>query len=391
MIWKKSRIRWNADGDENTKYFHYMVNKNRQRNNIIGLFHNNHWIVDPTHIKSIFFNHFNSFLNSSQGHTTFQINTLSINTLPEHIKDSLEKMFTKEEIALALNEIDPNKSLGLDGLNAGCIKQCWSLFKPGFEHALSEFHRNGTIPHGLNSSFIALIPKFNNPSKPSDFRPISLINSTMKLILKILANRLKEALPHIISDEKTGFMQDRNISDGIIITSEIIHSIHVNKNQGVILKLDFKKAFDKVNWDFLYDALRHMNFGSKWIMWTKSIFETIRIAVLVNGSPTNEFMPSRGLRQGDPLSPLFFNIVGQIFHHLITEAHEQGLFKGIQIGQDEKKFTHLQFADDTILFINGNDTSISSIKRILIIFQLLSGLKINFNKSELFANNYTQQ
>lgn len=125
-------------------------------------------------------------------------------------------------------------------------------------------------------------------------------------------------------------------------------------------------------------------------MWIKVIFHSTKIAVLINGSPTKEFAPSRGLRQGDPLSPLLFNIVGQILHHLITEANIQGKFEGVHIGHDAYNLTHLQFADDTLLFINGDDNSIHSIKRILIIFQLLSGLKINFHKSELYALNYAQ-
>lgn len=213
----------------------------------------------------------------------------------------------------------------------------------------------------------------------------------MKIILKILANRLKLALLFIISPEQTGFMKDRNISDGIIITSEIIHSIKLKKTRGVILKLDFEKAFDTVNWDFLFDVLSRMNFGSRWIMWMRSIFKTMKITVLINGSSTNEFSPSRGLRQGDQLSPLLFNLVGQILHHLINTANIHGKFTGIQIGKDGMNFTHLQFADDTLLFINGDDTSIYNVKSILITFQLLFGLCINFSKSELLALNYDQE
>lgn len=186
-------------------------------------------------------------------------------------------------------------------------------------------------------------------------------------------------------------MQGICISEGIIMTSEVIHSMQVYKTKGVILKLDFEKAFDTVNWDFLFDTLHHMNFGDKWIMWIKAILRSTKIAVFVNGSPTSEFAPSGGLRQGDPRSPLFFNLVGQVLHHLITEANIQGKFEGVHIGHEAYNLTHLQFADDTLLFINGDDNSIHSVKRLLIIFQLMSGLKINFHKSELFAFNYTQQ
>lgn len=138
---------------------------------------------------------------------------------------------------------------------------------------LGSFHTTGDIPIGLNSSFIALIPKIHKPTVSTDFRPISLINSTMKILLKMLENRLKTALPLNISEEQYGFMPRKRISDAILITSEVIHFIKAKKCNGVILKLDFEKVFDTVNWDFLLDVLRHMNFSPRWIRWTKSIFD----------------------------------------------------------------------------------------------------------------------
>ena len=127
-------------------------------------------------------------------------------------------------------------------------------------HCIVSFTETGYLPAGFNSSFIALIPKCASPQTPKDYRPISLINTGMKLITKILAIRLKRVLGKLVSEVQTGFMQGRQISDGILLVSEIISSMRSKKCNGVILKLDFEKAFDSVNWDFLLHLMRKLNF-----------------------------------------------------------------------------------------------------------------------------------
>lgn len=129
-----------------------------------------------------------------------------------------------KEASLALREFDFNKLHEPDGINTARLKHCWHILKMSFMNTIYNFHQTGILPHGINSSFIALIPKTTQPRTPFEYRPISLINSVMKILLMILANRLKQTLTYIILEELTGFMKDRNISDMIIITSEIIHS-----------------------------------------------------------------------------------------------------------------------------------------------------------------------
>lgn len=121
----------------------------------------------------------------------------------------------------------------------------------------------------------------------------------------------------------------------------------------------------------------------KWLGWIKSCLSSSRVSVLVNDSPTIEFTPQRGLRQRDPLSPLLFNIVAEGLNILIERAKEMGLVKGASVGPSELKFSHLQFADDSIIFCEAEREELVHIKRILRCFEVLSGLKINFHKSML--------
>lgn len=130
-----------------------------------------------------------------------------------------------------------------------------------------------------------------------------------------------------------------------------------------------------------------MGFGDKWIDWLRRYFAGIKTSVLVNGAPTEEFSPSRGLRQGDPLSPLLFNLVAEVLNKLLLKANQIGLFSGVKFSEEGNQLTHLQFADDTILFIKGNEEAFHRIKSILQVFQLLSGMRINFSKSNVFCCN----
>lgn len=165
-----------------------------------------------------------------------------------------------------------------------------------------------------------------------------------------------------------------------------MHSIQNNLMKGLVLKVDFEKAFDSVRWDFLLDCLSIQGFGIKWRNWIHAILKTVRSSVLVNGSPSREFAMGKGLRQGDPLSPMLYIQVSEILHVLMEKVKQIGILQGVIIGSD-MNISHLQFADDTIFFLHNNKMSIVGIKTVLIIFQLLTGLKVNFNKSCLHVSD----
>lgn len=151
----------------------------------------------------------------------------------------------------------------------------------------------------------------------------------------------------LVSESQTGFIKGRQASESILLVKEIVHTIQKGKGKGMIIKLDFEKAFDTISWEFLFEVLAMMNFDSEWIDWIKGLLQSARISILVNGSPTKEFVPSRGLRQGDPLSPLLFNLVGEVLSGMLSKAAEKGICKGISLGDSSQPITHLQFVDDT--------------------------------------------
>lgn len=210
-----------------------------------------------------------------------------------------------------------------------------------------------------------------------------MVGCLYKVLAKVLANRLKKVLPTIIGDAQAAFVGGRQILDGVLIANEVIDFWKKDNSGGLILKIDFEKAYDNVNWNFLLDIMHKFGFGERWCLWIKECISTTSLSFFINGAPTAKIFPQKGLRQGDPISPFLFNIVVEVLNILMENATEEGYIRGIKVGREGVIISHLQFADDTIFFCNNDLEEILNIKRLLRWFQHMSGLKINFEKSML--------
>ncbi|XP_028126943.1 uncharacterized protein LOC114323538 [Camellia sinensis] len=215
---QKSRLLWVRCGDRNTRFFHLMASS-RQRVNLIdfvtvgGVRHE-----DPTQVKQAVLSHFrNHFAESWTSRP--QIFGPFVTISPEAAV-GLEEMFTEEEIWAAIQDCDGNKAPGPDGFNLACIKKCCEIMKGDI--LMYEFHTNGKLARGVNSSFMVLIPKKDNPIGLGDYRPISLVTSVYKILAKVLSRRLKKVLPSVIDKVQSAFVSGRYILDGVLIANEVV-------------------------------------------------------------------------------------------------------------------------------------------------------------------------
>ena len=237
-----------------------------------------------------------------------------------------------------------------------------------------------------NASFLSLIPKKSNALNIKDFRPISLVSSMYKLLSKVLANRLRAVLDNLISESQNSFVGGRQILDSVLIANECLDSRLKSCVLGVVCKLDIEKAYDHVNWDALSYLLDRVGFEVKWGGWIKACVTSVRFSVLVNGSPEGFFGNSRGLRQGNSLSPLLFLLIMEVLSRVLRKTKECGLIHGFHVGPINSvgvRISHLLFSNDTILFCDASRDQLLSIRLALSCFQTFTGWKVNKGKVRL--------
>ncbi|KAJ0547821.1 putative RNA-directed DNA polymerase [Helianthus annuus] len=220
MMKQWSRDRWLMDGDENSKYFHYLVNRRKANNGIFGLSIDGVWCEKPSLIKKFVFEFFrDKFKESAVLRPIFEMENCKC--LSAEDGAFLTEKFSHEEIKKAVFECGPDRAPGPDGFNFRFFKHFWRLFETDFVNILEEFYLTGKINRMCAASFIALIPKKKDPVGLGDYRPISLVGVVNKVISKILANRMKLVLESVISESQSAFLKDKFILDGPLVVSEI--------------------------------------------------------------------------------------------------------------------------------------------------------------------------
>ncbi|KAL4385934.1 hypothetical protein GQ457_09G015610 [Hibiscus cannabinus] len=238
----------------------------------------------------------------------------------------------------------------------------------------------------------ALIPKFAEPVRMKQLRPISLCTTIYKIVSKTLLNRMKPFLHLFISENQSAFLKGHLISDNILIAHELIHYLSSSKNgpnKGVALKLDMDKAFDRVEWTFLRSVMLRVGFHPDWVALIMDCFTTITFFAWVNGRLTTEFTPQRGLRQGDLLSSFLFLLCMQGLSAALQAEQEAGNIKGIRASQQGPRINHLFYVDDNIIFVRNFVQEFTYLKEVFRIFADSLGQRINFDKSTVFFSPST--
>lgn len=378
----RSRCRWLRVGDKNTKFFHAFASSRHRRNKVSSISINGQVLIEDAPIRESFKVQMEALLGVDNDVLQFKPEVLYTSN-PD--LSPLQDPFTVLEIEVAVKQLARNKASGPDGVLNEFLQLHWGVIKSDLIRIMQGFYDHSIDLTAINQANITMIPKKEEPKHVSDFRPISVMNAVPKLISKILANRLRSFLPDLISPTQTAFIQGRQISENFNTTREILHHISKNGKPACFIKLDFAKAFDSVNWTFLRTIMLARGFPSRWITWIDCLLSTASSRIIMNGGESDFFKHRKGLRQGDPLSPMLFNLavdVLQKFIQVINRSH------GSRISSKLRQFIIIhQYADDTVLITNASVPALISLKIMLRLFTSVSGLQINYQKSSWIPIN----
>jgi hypothetical protein len=380
----RSRATWLKWGDSNSKFFHKVASFNRNKKLI--------WSIESEcdgplrgqeAIKAEAVSHFEHLFKASSSHNLLEkCSTASL--FPQLVSaaeaSDLYKPVTLPELKEILIHFKKERSPGPDGWTAEFFTFFFDLVGSDLLQMVEDSRIKGKISRSLNSTFLVLIPKENNSVSFNDYRPISLCNLIYKVISKVISNRIKPFLERSLSAEQLGFLKGRRIQDAIGAAHESIHSIKQKNLKALVMKIDLKKAFDSIDWEFLRLILHTVGFGDKFTDWILSCVTSANFAVLINGEATSFFKSERGLRQGCPLSPYLFILIMEGLSLLLSKSISEHRISGIKVS-NFIKIVHLMFVDDILLMSKADLAEWLVILDLLQLFCSVSGLSINFSKS----------
>ena len=369
----RSKSQWYNEGEKNSRYFLNLEKRHCKQGTISQLKVNETDFVTTdkdilSECMAFYKNLYTSKSSDCLESSSFsQVNIIS---LTKEERTICEGVLTEKECFEALKNMDSDKTPGTDGLPAEFYKVFWKDISPFLIPALNFALESGHLSVTQRRGVIKLIPKKDaEPYFIKNWRPITLLNTDYKIVAKTIANRIKLVLPSLINHDQTGFLKGRFIGENIRLIDCVIQYASEKNIPGLLLFIDFEKAFDSLEWTFILSTLRSFGFGTSLINWVKTLYSHTESCILNNGWASNFFEIQRGVRQGCPLSPYLFILSVEV---LATAIRNNTNVKGISVNNEEIKIS--QYADDTTLILDGSRESLLSSLKMLDDFSKLKYL-----------------
>ncbi|XP_031474554.1 uncharacterized protein LOC116246820 isoform X2 [Nymphaea colorata] len=325
---QKGRVRWMREGDSNSKFFHVMAKGRQRRNHIRTIMDGERVIFDMDDIFASCTTYFKDLLTDNAGSGLLPSNDCIGLRVTAEENELLVSPIRDEEIHWAVLRVNKDSAAGPDGFNNRFYQSYWSIIGPDVSLAVKEFFRSGLMVKGINKTHIVLLPKEEGACTMDKFRPISLCNSILKFLTHIMVLRMRPILSRILHRNQAAFLMGHSIQDSFLLSQEVVHSLAHSKAKAACVKIDLSKAYDRVNWRFLENSLKLLGFCSNWTKRIMTVVFTVSSALLINGKEGSWFFTTRGLRQGDPLSPYLFIVMMEILNRSMLAYLHLGKIRG---------------------------------------------------------------
>lgn len=389
MARQRARERHLREADACTKYFHLQACHRRRKNFIPSLQHDGRTILDEPAKADLVHDHYVSIL----GTPFTRLHRINLQLLDIPRLDDLHCLadpFSPEEVRRIVWESPLDRAPGPDGMSTAFYRASWEIVGPDLAALFDRFWElDFRSLHSINGALMVLLRKNGQPTSIKDYRPISLIHSVGKFISKGLALRLTPYMTRIVRLNQSAFIRGRLLHDNFRAVQLTCRWLHARRYPTILLKVDLAKAFDTVAWPFLLDVLRHIGFPLRWTNWVSALLASSSTRVLVNGRAGARIRHARGLRQGDPLSPLLFVIIMEVLNALLAEADRRGELTPMP-GQCIKHRVSL-YADDLVVFLAPSARDFMCVRDILDLFAGASGLATNVQKCTISPIRCSQQ
>lgn len=383
----RAKSNWALYGERPSKYFLNLEKRKNKANTLHSLITNNGTVL--TKSEEILNEGRTFYSELYQDEEDFllpmtevqeQIAQLEIPRLSELDRDSMDAPFSEDELKKALGHLNTGKTPGSDGLPPEFFSMFWQFLAPYYCASLDHSIQMGSMSVSQRRGLITLVPKKGEDRRYiSNWRPITLLNTDYKIYTKALALRLGRVMDLLVHENQTGFMRGRLIGDSVRAAEDSMEIIKDRFQDGMLVALDFKKAFDSVRWSLIFQALEAFNFGESFIEYVKILFINIQSSLYNAGRTSSPFSPRRGIRQGCCVSPFLFLLVVELLA-ILVRANPQ--IKGLDFRSSELKI--VQFADDATCFL-ASSASLQHLMDSLALFASWSGLRVNKNKTKIIA------
>ena len=378
----RSRTQWHEEGERSSKYFLSLEKRNATKKSIQYIENEGKTITNSRAILSLF-THTLRKKYTDQGYTEPDFNFIRRNlseVLTEKEKNALDEELTFQELTTALRGMKKGRTPGSNGFSVDFFSCFWKTLGVFLYRAcISSFSEGTTVP-SHRESLITLIPKPGRPNNSlKSWRPISLLNVDYKIISTAIANRFKKVVNKIISTSQTAYIKGRYIGENSRLVYDVISHVNQSKQTCLILAADFEAAFETISWYYLNAVLKEMNFGEYFRQLVNLLYlnQNNFSRILLNGFLGEKIYMHKGIRQGDPVSGFLFDIAVEILSKQISQSKN---LTGIKVNTNTE-IRVSQYADDTILFLDGTKRSLNGTAIELMKFSTQSGLKVNWDKT----------